>query len=76
RHEPDFQVNQFSKMNQPFDHLKVNRSIDTDQTVSENYQRLVQNTMKSLFSENNNTRTVEDLRGELIGKIRESFNRI
>jgi predicted ATPase len=76
RHEPDFHINQFYKMNQPFDDLKVNRSIDADQTVSENYQRLVQNTMQSLYSESNNMRTVEDLRDELIGKIRFSFNNI
>lgn len=76
RHEPDFQINQFHKMNQPFDNLRVNRSIDADQTVSENYQRLVQNTMQSLYSESNNRRTVEDLRDELIGKVRYSFNNI
>lgn len=76
RHEPDFQINQFYKMNPPFDQLKVSRSIDADQTVSENYQRLVQNTMQSLYSESNNSRTVEDLRDELIGKVRRSFNRI
>ena len=76
RHEPDFQINHFSKMNQPFDNLKISRSIDADQTVSENYQRLVQQTMQSLFSEDNNQRTVKDLRDELIGKIRNSFNNI
>lgn len=76
RHEPDFQINHFSKMNQPFDNLKISRSIDADQTVSENYQRLIQQTMQSLFSENNSQRTVQNLRDELIGKVRTSFNSI
>lgn len=76
RHEPDFQINHFSRMNQPFENLRVGRSIDADQTVSENYQRLVQQTVQSLYSEINNRRTVEDLRDELIGNIRNSFNNI
>ena len=76
RHEPDFQINHFSRMNQPFENLRLGRSIDADQTVSENYQRLVQQTVQSLYSEINNRRTVEDLRDELIGNIRNSFNNI
>ena len=76
RHEPDFEVQSFSKMPQPHENLKINRLIDSDQTVRENYQRLLQQTMESLYNSENNTKTVEQLRAELIGKIQESFNNI
>lgn len=76
RHEPDFEVKSFSKMPQPQENLKINRLIDSDQTVRENYQRLLQQTMESLYDSNNNAKTVEELRHELIGKIQRSFNNI
>ena len=44
--------------------------MQNDQTVSENYQRLVAQTLAGVYEPSNNTKTVEQLRGELIGKIK------
>ena len=76
RHEADFEVQSFSKMPEPHENLRISRLIDSDQTVRENYQRLLQQTMESLYDAENNTKTVEQLRTELIGRIQRSFNNI
>jgi len=47
-----------------------------DKTVSNNYQRLVANTMSSLFDVSNDNKTVQALREELIGKIKSSISNI
>lgn len=73
RNDPDFNISNFTKVGAPQDSLKVNRFIDNDQTVSENYQRLVHSTMAGIYSESNDAMSVKELREELIGKIRESM---
>lgn len=73
RNDPDFNISNFSKVNAPHEQLKVSRFIDNDQTVSENYQRLVHNTMSGVYSESNDAKNVKELREELIGKIRTSM---
>ena len=50
--------------------------MQNDQTVSENYQRLVAQTLAGVYVPSNNTKTVEQLRGELIGKIKYSLSKI
>jgi hypothetical protein len=50
--------------------------MQNDLTVSENYQRLVAQTLAGVYAENNNTKTVEELRNELIGKIKISLSAI
>ncbi|MBD1207934.1 MAG: AAA family ATPase [Ignavibacteria bacterium] len=42
-------------------------------TVSENYQRLISQTLSGVFEQANNSKTVEQLREELIGKIKTSL---
>jgi predicted ATPase len=73
RNDPDFNISTFGKVGAPHEQVKVNRFIDNDQTVSENYQRLVHSTMAGVYSESNDAKNVKDLREELIGKIRSSM---
>jgi hypothetical protein len=47
-----------------------------DQTVSKNYQRLIYDTISGVYNVNNNKKTVEDLREELIGGIRRSMHNV
>ncbi|MBU2573287.1 MAG: AAA family ATPase [Elusimicrobia bacterium] len=70
RNDPDFTITNIIK---PPQELKIQRFIDNDKAVSENYQRLILNTMMELYSEDNNEKTVKELREELIGKIRKSM---
>lgn len=73
RNDPDFNVSNFSKVGAPHEQLRINRLIDNDQTVSQNYQRLVHSTMAGVFSESNDSKSVKALREELIGKVRDSM---
>lgn len=76
RNDPDFQIRNFTRLDDPSTRVRINRLIDNDVTVSANYQRLVQNTMNGVFDENNDAISVKDLRERLIGKIRESLARV
>lgn len=73
RNDPDFNITNFTRVGVPHAQLKVNRFIDNDMTVSENYQRLVHSTMSGVYSESNDSKSVKELREELIGKIRQSM---
>jgi predicted ATPase len=76
RNDPDFNISSFGRIGAPHEQLRVNRLIDNDQTVSQNYQRLIHNTMSGVFSEQNDNKSVKDLREELIGKVRASMQRV
>lgn len=76
RNDPDFNISEFSRPVIPSDQLRVGRSIENDQTVSQNYQRLVYETMSGVYDSANNSKTVEALREELIGQVRASMKNV
>lgn len=76
RNEPDFTVSNLNKQNNPAESIKLQNLMQNDQTVSENYQRLVAQTLAGVYSISNNTMTVEQLRNELVGKIKGSLSTI
>lgn len=76
RNDPDFNISSLNRETSPSDTVRLNRIIDNDQTVGINYQRLLQDTMSGIFNPENNTKTVQQLREELIGHIRASMQRV
>ncbi|MCD7710111.1 MAG: AAA family ATPase, partial [Porphyromonadaceae bacterium] len=62
RNDPDFTTNSLSKQNNPKDQIKYATLMNTDRTVSENYQRLVSNTLSGVFDNQNDDKSVKDLR--------------
>lgn len=76
RNEPDFTVSNLNKQSNPAETIKLQNLMQNDQTVSENYQRLVAQTLAGVYEASNNTKTVEQLRDELIGKIKNSLSKI
>jgi predicted ATP-dependent endonuclease of OLD family len=76
RNEPDFTINNLQKQADPTASAGLESLMLTDSTVSSNYQRLVANTMAGLFDEANDNKTVQTLREELIGKIKQSLSNI
>ncbi|MBS1685239.1 MAG: AAA family ATPase [Bacteroidetes bacterium] len=76
RNEPDFTINQLTQQNDPRQNIKLETLMQNDRTVSENYQRLVSQTLTGVFNASNDTKTVLTLREEIIGKIKESMSRI
>jgi len=76
RNDPDFSVGGINRMASPVDNLRLSRAIDNDQAVSENYQRLVYDTMAGVYSQDNNEKTVPELREELIGQVQTSMQAV
>lgn len=73
RNDPDFSVSTFSRIGVPYEKIRFQRLIDNDQAVSQNYQRLIYNTLSGVYSEANDRMYVKDLREKLIGKVRTSM---
>lgn len=73
RNESDFTISNLQNQSDPTASIKLETLMQNDITVSENYQRLIAQTLSGVFETSNNTKTVEQLRNELIGKIRTSL---
>ena len=76
RNDPDFSVDGINRPNNPSETVRIARVIDNDQTVSDNYRRLVYDTMAGVYNETNDAKTVRILREELIGGVRDSMKRV
>jgi predicted ATPase len=76
RNEPDFTVSTLSNQKSPTEESKFTTLNGNDLTVSENYQRLISQTLEGIFNATNNTKTVENFRDELIGKIKTSLKNV
>ena len=76
RNDPDFSVSGFQRPNIPSDNPRFSRVIENDQTVSDNYQRLVYDTTAAVYDSKNDAKTVRALREELIGEVRGSMRRV
>lgn len=73
RNDPAFNIGAIGRLNSPSEELRVEKSIQNDQAVSQNYQRLLYDTISGVYNDGNNAKTVETLRNELIGEIRNSM---
>ncbi len=76
RNEPDFKIDSMRRQGDPTESVRLQTLIQDDQTVSNNYQRLVSNTISGVFDDANDQKTVECLREELVGKIRVAMERV
>jgi predicted ATPase len=76
RNEADFTISNLQNQSDPTIAIKLETLMQNDITVSENYQRLIAQTLAGVFETSNDTKTVEQLRNELIGKIRTSLSSI
>ena len=76
RNESDFTIQNLSKQSDPTESYKLATLAQNDLTVSENYQRLISQTLNGVFDPQNGGKTVENLREELIGKIQKSLSMI
>src|SRR5690606_35625347 len=70
RNESDFTVSNLNKQKDPSKSVKLENLMQNDITVSENYQRLVAQTLAGVYDQGDDNKTVEQLRDELIGKIK------
>lgn len=78
RNDAEFSASNLTKPQSP---IETNRShyrrlIDDDKSVSENYKRLVYQTTAAVYDEKNDNKTGKEIRGELIGHIRNSMRNV
>ncbi|MCY4262490.1 MAG: AAA family ATPase [Candidatus Dadabacteria bacterium] len=73
RNDPEFNTTHINRLQAPSEEIKVEGLIFNDQTVSDNYQRLVYDTTAAIYDESNDAKTVQALREELIGQVRQSM---
>lgn len=76
RNEPDFKIDSMHRQDDPTASIRLPTLIQDDRTVSNNYQRLVANTISGVFDSANDQKTVVLLREELIGRIRAAIERV
>jgi predicted ATPase len=76
RNEPDFMLGGVNRLNSPASSPRFNRLIENDATVSENYQRLVYQTVSNVWDKSYDAKTVLELREELVGQVRETMKRV
>lgn len=76
RNEGDFTISNLTRQGNPTESYKLDSFMQNDITVSANYQRLIAQTLSGVYDAQNNTKTVEQLREELIGKIQRSLSNI
>ena len=76
RNDPDFSITGINRPNAPSETIRFGRVIENDQTVSDNYQRLVYDTMAAVYDVGNDAKNVAALREELIGQIRASMQAV
>ena len=74
RNEPDFTVGSLQNLGPVSS--RVNRFIDNDTTVMENYQRLVSASVQGLYSGDHDTSSVKELRETFIGTLRTSMSNV
>lgn len=76
RNEPDFELYSMQRQDNPVETFRLETLIQNDQTVSNNYQRLVASTISNVYDTQNDSKTVEELRDELIGRIRAAISNV
>jgi hypothetical protein len=76
RNDPDFTVTGITRAESPSEQSRFARVIENDQTVSDNYSRLVYETMASVYDQTNDSKTVSALREELIGAVQASMKAV
>lgn len=77
RNEADFQVDNFGRLASPLDSPRINRMIDNDVSVSENYRRLIMQTIDGIYDDSiPDTVTKGEIRDRLIGNIRRAMSAV
>lgn len=69
RNDPEFQLKNLSKQNNPIDEMRVRRMIETDSAVSQNYQRIASAAFEDAFDRMDEKQTLKQFRDAAIGEI-------
>ena len=70
RNDPEFQITNFQRTDDPLNELRVARMIDNDAAVANNYQRLVGQAVEGIFDPPDGSMTLNQFEEQIIGDIR------
>jgi len=76
RNDPEFQLDNLSRVGPATHEFRINRLIDNDQAVSLNYKRLVSQGFEDVFERAQPDLTMGEFREQLIGDIRDAMERL
>jgi energy-coupling factor transporter ATP-binding protein EcfA2 len=77
RNEADFEVSTFKRLPSPLGNNRVARLIDPDASVSENYQRMVMQTLDSIYDSSiPDTASKADIRDRIIGDVQRAMSTV
>lgn len=77
RNEADFNVTSFNRLGSPLDQTRTYRMVDNDVTVSENYQRLLMQTIDGVYDESlPEGLTRVEIRDRIIGRVRDAMRAV
>ena len=76
RNDADFSSSDIREQESPVERPRFERLIEDDKTVSDNYQRLLLQSISRLYSEDCKEKSGEEIVKELIGDIQTSLSRI
>lgn len=77
RNEADFNIGGISRLASPLDQPKVHRLIDTDVSVSDNYQRLILQTLDGVYRDDLPAEMTRlELRDRIIGRVRDALGHV
>ncbi len=76
RNSPEIEVRNLTQLASPLANPDHKKMIQNDSTVNDNYQRLMAKTLSNVFDVNYSATTVEALRDEILGKIRDPLKRL
>ena len=76
RNDPDFTSNELRRVGAILDRPRINRLIDNDATVGENYRRLVAQTIEGVYGGQYDTQNVKELRESFVGRIRDAMKHV
>ena len=76
RNDADFSTPKLGAQPSPVESPRFDRLIEDDKTVSSNYQRLLLESINSLYSQESKTKTGQAITEELVGDIRISMQNI
>ena len=77
RNEADFSVSSFNRLGSPLDQERTQRMIDNDVAVSENYQRLLMQTIDGVYDESLPADMPRvEIRDRIIGQVRDAMRAV
>ena len=76
RNDPEFRIQQLTRIGSSLDEETVQRMIDNDAVVSKNYIRMVAQSLDGLYDLQHDNMTVPELREQILGEIRDALKRV